>query len=164
MKRKILLTAIMASLLVCFLAAPAHAYFTANTQAEGGMKIKPVETYPKEDIVDREKILTVYNDKDAAPVYIRARGFSGDDADLEYTGGEGWIDGGDGWWYYEPILQPGEHTTQLIVNISKVLPDGAEVGDNFNIVVVYEAIRLVDGAEGARDAYAKYLAQEGDEQ
>ena len=165
MKRKsFLLTALAAGLILSSLVSPAYGYFTANTQAEGGLVIEPIETHPEEKIVAGEKQVTIHNEEKAAPVYVRARGFSGDDSDLSYSAESGWTDGNDGWWYYDPILEAGTQTSVLIANISKVIPAEAEVGDNFNIVVVYEAIRAMDGVDGAKATFAAYLAQEGENQ
>jgi len=149
MKRnKIILSVVLTCILVCCSALPAYAYFTANTRAAGNLIIEPIHTTPHEKVVDKEKQLTIKNEEDGTPVYVRARGFAGDDSDLEYIPEEGWSDGGDGWWYYESILAPGELTTELRINISKVIPEDAEVGDSFNVAVVYESIRPVAGESG----------------
>ena len=162
MRRKGFLPAvILTGLILCFIAAPAYGYFTANTQAEGGLVIEPIHTTPDEDIVNQEKHLKIHNEDDGTPVYVRARGFSGDDSALVYSGEDGWIDGDDGWWYYEPILDQDADTSVLTISISKVIPVDAEVGDSFNVVVVYEAIRPVDGAVGSQESFKAYLAEEG---
>lgn len=170
MKRtKILLASLLAGVILCTGIIPVYGYFTANTQSSGGLEIKPIDTSISETVVGNNKNLVISNSSDGAPVYVRARGFSGDDsADLSYSGGEGWVDGGDGWWYYTPLLLPEDteqeqsgKTTTLSVDISKILPEDAEPGDNFNVVVVYESVLPMDGVEGAQATFAAFISQEG---
>ena len=168
MKRtKILLAALIAGMILCTGIIPVYGYFTANTQSSGGLEIKPIDTTPHEDVVGNSKNLVITNNRRGAPVYVRARGFSGDSsANLSYTPGEGWVDGGDGWWYYTPLLPPESdeqsgRTTTLSVDISKVIPEGAEPGDNFNVVVVYEAVLPMDGVEGAQATFQAFISQGG---
>ena len=170
MKRtKILLASLIAAVILCAGIAPAYGYFTANTQSSGTLEIKPIDTNMREKVVSGVKEITIFNNPGGAPVYVRARGFSGDDsANLSYSAGEGWVDGGDGWWYYEPVLNPkneaaketGE-TTPLDVNISKVIPAEAKPGDNFNVAVVYEAVLPIDGVESAQATFQEFISQGG---
>ena len=59
---------------------------------------------------------------------------------------DAWVDGGDGWYYYKGILNPGEDTgTAIVAKIAN--KDGsdltkeqiAELGDSFQVTVVHEA-------------------------
>lgn len=172
MKRaKILLASLIAGMILCIGIVPVYGYFTANTQSSGGLEIKPIDTSIRETVLENSKQLVIENSEKGAPVYVRARGFSGDDsAGLTYSGETGWVDGGDGWWYYTPLLlpknsaqeQPGT-TTKLIVDISKIIPgtDKAEPGDNFNVVVVYESVLPMDGVEGCQATFQAFINQEG---
>ena len=149
---KLILASVIAAMVLNVTIMPVSAYFTANTEAEGGLRIVPESNEPHEYIVDKEKRLTIENDVDAAPVFVRARGFSGDDSDLTYDG-ENWHDGGDGWWYYDEILEAGQTTEALVISIEKVLPEDAEPGDNFNVIVVYESTRVKNGYTDAESAF-----------
>jgi len=166
MKRiKVFLTAVLAAVLVMGSITPVYAYFTANAEARGGLPIKSIDTTIKEKVLNGEKQVTIYNSENGTPVYVRARGISGDaSANLTYTAEQGWIDGGDGWWYYSSILDSSETTTILTANISKVIPADAEVGDNFNVVVVYEAVLPMKDVEGAQATFQAFIAQEGGNQ
>lgn len=166
MKRvKVFLTAVLAAVLVMGSITPVYAYFTANAEARGGLPIKSIDTNPKEKVLDGQKQLTVENSENGTPVYVRARAFSGDaSAALTYTAEVGWTDGGDGWWYYTNILNSSESTTVLTADISKVIPEDAKVGDNFNVVVVYESVAPMANIEGAQATFQAYEAQEGGNQ
>lgn len=148
----------------------AYAYFSANTWASGKLIIPPINTDVKEIVKEKEKVLTISNAWDGAEVFIRARGFSGYEDALTYSAPEGgWFDGGDGWWYYGAdsanltILPPGESqakpalTTPLTVHLEKTFPEDAVVGDNFNVVVVYESARVLYDESG-QAYYAEWEA------
>ena len=169
MKRtKILLAAFMMSCVLLSSIMPAYGYFTANTQSSGEVTIKGIDTDFDETLGNWEKILTIKNRPDGAPVYVRARGFSGDlTGELTYSG-EGWTAGGDGWYYYDSLLMPEDPDNDepgtslpLTVNISKVFPEGAIQGDNVNIVVVYESVLPMDGVEGAQATFQAFISQGG---
>lgn len=67
---------------------------------------------------------------------------------VDYPILEGWIDGEDGWYYYEDILDPQETTGNII---EEVIFDGAEMdndyqGATFTLKVEAEAIQATNGA------------------
>ena len=86
-----------------------------------------------------------------SPVYVRARVvISGGDADVlqdkititKY--GDGWVDGNDGFYYYNEILEPGKTTaTNLFtgVTVSKDVPKEAE----FSVDVYQESVLAPSG-------------------
>lgn len=137
-KRSIIL-ALAAVVLVLAVSLPtAWAYFTTYTEAKGGVPLQPwrVETKIKEEVTNWVKHVVIENSEDGGPVYVRARAYSGSIYPLTYTG-EGWTDGGDGFWYYDGILNGGEATPELLVKIDGVPKDAVD-GQEFNVVVVYE--------------------------
>jgi len=157
-KSKIFLTAISAlaaGMVLTATAGSAWAYFTTNTSASGsyalslGNETRIVETYS-----EHTKHLVVTNEG-TAPVYVRARAFSGSLYGLAYTG-EGWQAGADGYYYYNAAV-PGittaedgtvtkSQTTQLDVLIT--FPEEAEEGDECNVVVIYESIPVQYDSDG----------------
>lgn len=161
MKKKILSTAklavpaLAAGMILTAAAGSAWAYFTTYTSAAGGYAIDlSDETEIVETYSDHTKHLVVSNDSGQA-VYVRARAFSGEQYALTYTG-ENWQQGTDGYWYYGAAL-PGivtaedgtvtvSKTSQLDVRIA--FPEGAEEGDDCNVVVIYESIPVQYDANG----------------
>ncbi len=150
MKKASIGLALLAALLVAGSSlSAAWGYFTTYTQARGGLPIDlGHETEIHEDVSDMTKHLVIENKEESSPVFVRARGFSDSEHPLTYSAPEGgWKDGGDGFWYYEKPLQPGESTTKLDVKIG--LPGGEpEDGDEFNVVVIYESTLALYDAEG----------------
>lgn len=118
----------------------AMAYFTTYVVAEGGYPIRLGSSDDfHEEISNWTKRLSVEISEDSEDaVYVRARGFCGSLYTLSYDDVAGnWTDGGDGWYYYNILLHPGEGTTVLDVHIEGV-PAEPEEGEGFHVVVVYE--------------------------
>lgn len=129
----------------------AWAYFTTNTNAEGGHAVilaGEVTTIDEEfSFNDWTKRLVVTNtDETGRSVYVRARAFSGDLYPLAY-GGTGWEAGDDGYYYYGEILDAGGSTQELLVEIQGV-PEEVTDPESFNVVVVYETTPVQYDAEG----------------
>ena len=147
MKKKTLLLAALAFALVLGMGiAPAWAYFTDTTYANGTLEIEagPTPTHIKEWYGTRVKHLQFENDADAsAPVFVRAKVFA---EPLEWTAaGEGWSAADDGWFVYAEAIDPGASTEELTVEItfprvkSETEPTGAVYGDTYNVDIVYES-------------------------
>ena len=153
-KRMILPAALVALIIACAVIQPAMAYFTAYTTAQGTATISlgPKTKIEEPEVTDWEKHVVITNDPEGnVDCYVRAKAFAGGDLTLTYTG-EGWTDGGDGWWYYDTILAPGDKTEELLVKIDGV-PEDAVEGDSFNVAVVYESAQVL---------YENGVAQPGD--
>ena len=113
MKRRTYFLSLLALLLIaCAMVQPALAYFTANTQADGMVPLNfGYKTEIYEDVKDFVKTVTIQNTGEADkadPIWVRARAFAGTTYPLVPTVAEPWYDGGDGWYYYTKVLQPGE--------------------------------------------------------
>ena len=161
--------ALAAALMLGVAAGPARAYFTASDYANGGLTIKQPDTTITEDVVDNEKSVTIVNNEESVPVWVRVRVFGADELDPQISGNN-WTDEGNGWWTYDNYLNPGESTADplnikfewvftkddvredgtYITNTSTSDQGGEEGGNsnvvinmadgtNYNIVVVYEA-------------------------
>lgn len=135
----------------------AMGYFTAYTEARGAVPLRlggaGGGTSMQEDVSAWTKRITVTNDAGAVPVYIRARAFCGSAYTLTYDWDAGWYDGGDGYYYFSEILSGGASTAQLRVKIGNI-PEQAEQGDSFDVVVVYESTPVLYGEGG--EAYADW--------
>lgn len=146
MKRKSIVTAGLAVALVLGAAvAPAAAYLTDNDEALGQVPVGPLSTVVRieEKVEDLSKVVTLTADEKSGPVYVRMRAYTGPDymKKLVYAAGEGWDREPDseGWFYYAPILNPGEPASSFGVELVD-LPEGTLLlpGDKVNIVIVYE--------------------------
>ena len=130
---------------------PALAYFTTYTRAKGGYTIHQTATTTiNEEFSDWTKSLTVTN-TEGKPVYVRARAFGGSLLNLQYSG-DGWTDGGDGWWYYSGALAEGQSAATLLVKIDNI--PKAQEGTGFNVAVVYESTPVLYRTDGT--AYADW--------
>ncbi len=155
-KRNLRLAAAAASVLTASLVLTsglgnAWAYFTTNTNAEGGYAISlsgEVTTVDEEfSFNDWTKRLVVTNtDESGRAVYVRARAFSGDRYPLVY-GGTGWEGSDDGYYYYGEILDTGSSAQELRVEIQGV-PEEVTDPESFNVVVVYETTPVQYDADG----------------
>lgn len=127
----------------------AVAYFTANASAAGqrSLSISKPTTHVEETVVSGTKHVTVVNDADSQPVFVRVRAFCGAAYELE-TGSEdaNWVQRGEFWAYAQP-LQPGSSTSELLIHL-KNLPAGTQDVRQFNIVVVEETSPVLCTPQG----------------
>lgn len=150
-RRNILLAALAMTLVLSMSIGPAFAYFTTSTSANGSFAIDVKSTTDITEQFDSwTKHVAVTNDEGSEPVYVRARAFADSDHALTYSG-TGWTAGTDGWYYYSAILEGGQSTGELLVAIGGI-PENPEDGDNFNVVVVYEATPVRYNADGSAQA------------
>lgn len=159
-KRNILLAALAVVLLLSVSIGSALGYFTDHDEGsgEGAIVLRPwteiTETF---DSWTKRVVITDYipdGVDEGAPCFVRVRAYmAGSDVGQVLTiSGENWTQNGD-WYYYNPILEPEESTTQLNVKINQI-PTDPKDGDSFNVVVVYEATPVLYNADGS--AYADW--------
>ena len=70
------------------------------------------------------------------PVFVRVRAFADEGLTLAYSSDGGWAKDGD-WWYYAPMLTPGQQTDELRIQINDV-PAEPQAGDIIQVAVVQE--------------------------
>lgn len=153
MKRKSLWLALVAVVLVAAMGiAPAWAYFTDTSTAKGGIPIKvTTETEIYEKVADGVKHVTITNSKDSSTaVFVRARAYISGMFESYEISGSGWhageADQFGTWYYYEEAVEPGGETSELDIAIKfpKIKTEDPNssvvIDDNFNVVVVYEAV------------------------
>lgn len=153
MKRKAIIAVALGAVLALGLSVgPAMAYFTDSTMASGGLvvNVKP-DTDITEEFDSNGKHITITNSENATcAVFVRARAFAS--LDVTYSG-SGWHQGvaanGEDpeWWYYDTELAPNSSTSTLDAKIT--FPADAEVGDNYNVVVVYESTPAMYNEDGS---------------
>jgi hypothetical protein len=105
-----------------------------------------------------EKLLTVKNDG-GPPMYVRARAYAPDGMTLTYSG-DGWYDGGDGWYYYAPAVDTDENTAVLRVKIGNI-PAEATEGEVFNVPLIYETTPAQYAEDGTMYADWGFLLETG---
>ena len=156
MKRlNILLSGLLLVMILSTSIGTALAYFTANTQAEGAVPITLGDREEiNEDFDNWVKHVTITSDEDSEPVFIRAKVFYSVASGLTTSiSGSGWSLGEEGHYYYSEIVKGGETTSVLDVAIGNI-PQDAEEGDEFNVVVIYESTPVRYEADGT--AYADW--------
>lgn len=143
--KKAALPVLAAALVLGAAAGPSASYFTTYVTAQGGetVYLYDVRVTPHETVDANTKTITVEN-TGAVECYARVRVAASVDVPVAYAG-EGWTDGGDGYWYYGAILQPGETSGELKAQITlptsgpeKPIPDGTVV----NVVVLSECAKV----------------------
>lgn len=140
--------------------APSYAYFTDQSSATGGLVIGRPTTDIKEYYGRGVKHVVISNNEDSTNVFVRARVFAYEEY-LQPVSGTNWSElQDDGWYYFHGVLEPGQETDELLVEINfktrKEIydPEGTIVeeydttGENFNVVVVYEAVPVQYKADG----------------
>ena len=143
-KRNLILAGIAAVMILAASVPSALAYFTTYAEAVGKKTITlGEETSIKEEFDQWEKKLTITAEQDSEPVYVRARAFIPEDIglDLVQSGGEGWsYNTSDHWSYYRtPISgKPSPQSASVLKFKISTIPETVEIGDNFNVVIVYE--------------------------
>ena len=157
MKHKTLLLASVAVALVMAMGiAPAWADFTDSSTVTGAMKVNVTpSTDIREWYQEGVKHVVVSNADDASTaVFVRARVFASGALSTTVSGASWSGPDGEGWYVYGDAVDPGKETTSLDIAIkfppvkSATEPTGAVVGDNYNVVVVYEAIPAQYNADG----------------
>ncbi len=156
MKRlNIVLSGLLLVMILSMCIAPAMAYFTANTEAEGAVPITLGDREEiDEDFDDWVKHVTITSEKDSEPVFIRAKVFYSVASGLTVSiSGSGWSLGEDGYYYYSEIVKAEQSTSVLDVAIGNI-PQNAEEGDEFNVIVIYESAPVRYEPDGT--AYADW--------
>ncbi len=131
----------------------AWAYFTTNVSAQGGYRLRlGNSTTITEEFDSWTKHVTVSNSEDSQAVYVRVHAFAGSEYGLLYSGAN-WTPGADGYYYYDAIVEPGESTGVLDIQITGV-PEGLTEPKDFNVAVVYESTPVQYDENG--DPYADW--------
>ena len=133
----------------------AMAYFTTYAEASGSavLNLGTTTTIPDEEVKDWVKHVTIENTGEYE-CYVRARAYAGAEYNLDYIIGA-WRDGGDGWYYYDTPLQPGETTSELQIKIDK-----GNAAEEFNVIVVQEHTPVRYNEDGP---YGQWTAAAGKE-
>lgn len=133
----------------------ALAYFTDSVSSAGGyvVEVGP-DTNMTETFGSWTKHITVTNAEDGVPVYVRVKAFSGSQYSLEYITGGKWLEGADGYYYYDGILEKSTTTPVLDIKINDV-PENATDKDAFNVIVVYERTPVEYNENGTPKAAVK---------
>ncbi len=149
---------LLAAVLVLGAAAGnSSSYFTTYVTANGSgtVHLRDVHVDVDDSWEGSAKNITVRNSgtpgKDG-PCYVRAKAIQASTMETQITySGVGWDDGGDGWYYYSGILQPGQAANPLTANLSmppkpgeKPIPEGTE----FNVTVITECAKIFYDANG----------------
>lgn len=150
MKNKKVILALLAGLMICSAGISGTlAYFTTYTEAQGGYPIHLGNTSRvKEELSNWTKHVVITNDEESESVFIRVKAFSGMEYLLTYSDESGsWNPGEEGFYYYDKIVAAGEETSLLDIHINNI-PEDVKDSEGFNVVVVYEATRVLYDTDG----------------
>ena len=177
MKRKLLFVSVLALLLLG--AAGTAAYFSAESRAENFITSGKVaialrewadeeRTQPFEDVTGVmpgatvTKIAAVEN-TGSAPAWVRVKltrrvtGADGEALGAEAVGIElgsrGWVDGQDGYYYYDRVLAPGETTEPVLTAVTfAAAMDNSYQGAKASVDVQAFAVQTANNGASAREA------------
>lgn len=156
-KKNIFLFALAIVLILATSVSGALAYFTTYSEAKGGYVIEignGTEIIEVNDFYNWTSHVAIFNTENSQPVYVRARAFVGDMYTLSCSG-SGWTIGEEGFYHYDSIVNGGETTSELCIEIVDV-PDGNDLAANknrrddihFNMVVIYETTPVMYNENG----------------
>ena len=138
MKKHFIFIAAVAVAMVLGASIPdALAYFTTYVSAKGSKEVvlKERTTIEEPEVEGTTKSIQIKADEDSEPVFVRVQTFVPEGYSVNYEG-SGWTEK-DGWIYYDTPIDHGKETSVLKATVDGV-PDDVKVGDNFNVIVVYE--------------------------
>ena len=140
-KLNLILSSLLLVMILSIGIGTAMAYFTDTTTATGSRTVSVVYgATPEEDISGTTKYIRLTAVEGSLPVYVRARAYSA--FEVKYTGDAGWVDGGDGWWYYTDPIEDKEdsnRTTRLIAAIQ--FPEAEEGAANVIVITEYTPVQ-----------------------
>lgn len=148
-KRSCGLAAIALALTVSAHAGRTLAYFTDYVSASGSaaVSLSFPDTEIHEKVENWTKIVTVENTGDC-DCYVRVRAYAGSSRTVAYIPENGWVDGSDGYYYYDTPLAPGEVTESFKIQVPKPAENDTE---EFNVIVVSEHTFVLYDEDGAPD-------------
>ena len=162
-KKPVILAAAALALTVSLSVGSALAYFTAYSTAKGTvpLNIGFTETVPEETVDENGKHVVINNIGDY-DCFVRVKVFSDIEVTYNPKNTDDWTDGGDGYWYYNPVLPAGEKTSELVVSFE--YPTGEDKTEEFNIIVIQECTPVVYNADGSAAAdWTTVIPSEGTE-
>ena len=171
MKRKALLLAVCAALLLTAAIGGTTAFIVANTnQVRNEFTPGAVPIGVEESFVNDVKENVQIRNKGNVPAFIRAKvvatwkdssGYvsgtpvKAEDYTIEYNQTD-WVKGEDGFWYYNKSVSMGDVTNPLITRCTKA--GTAPAGYDLSIEILAESIQAEGmGAADAQDAFDKAL-------
>lgn len=164
-----LLTALALVLLFGSTLRDSLAYFTTYTRVRGHWPVTFGDTEIEEKVEDLTKEIQIENTGDTDR-FVRVRAYFGEDMvalstvkEVDSTeGAQHWSQKGD-WWYYNPVLKPGEKTCKLNMTFSPKKDLNLDtVLDTFHVVIVQESTAVLyrKNADGTYEAYAEWPTEE----
>lgn len=163
-KNVLAMSAVALGLLAVLTVESAMAYFTTYVSAGGSQVVNlEAQTQIREEVSEMTKHITLRNTSTKGDCFVRVKVFYGQGVSVSYSNvgeNDNWYDGGDGYWYYRPVLPVGEVTSMLDVKIDTTGLEKADVNpenpdvvveyikDKFNVVVVQECTPVLYGTDG----------------
>lgn len=138
-KNKILIASILVLLMVVSVPS-VLAYFSTYTSAKGTKVLSMRnETEMVETVEGNVKTVQIKASNNSSPVLVRVKAFSPDFVQLVPNLGANWVDGEDGYFYYELPISSGEQTSEIKFEVKTDTPSTTKPGDEFHVVIIYES-------------------------
>lgn len=119
--------------------------------AGGGTVHLGTSTEIEEEIEGTTKHIKIANTGESNDCYVRVKIFAGGNSSITQQEPENdWILKDDGYYYYQPILEVGKTSKELIIDINT---DNVEA-NSFNVIVAHECTPVVYDDQG--EAYADW--------
>ena len=156
MKRKTIVLTVLAMVLVLGMSVgTAWSYFTESATVEGSvtLRVEPSTTLSEEN-GPGTKTIRIRNTGQLTPVWVRARVFAAKELGANAEGAN-WSGQIEDWYQFGTPVEAGAQTDPLNVKFTLKRgydavdnQDGANDGDEQNIVVVYECVPVSYDADG----------------
>ena len=141
-RRNIFLLVVALVLVLSMTVGLTMAYFSDSTEAEGGI---PVTLGGQTTIIEKQnddnKVIQIKNTGET-DVVVRVAVYG--PTEISYSG-DGWTNGGDGYYYYDSILPAGGTSSKLTAKWD--VPE--DLGDDYAVVVIQESDQAVYDASGS---------------
>lgn len=160
-KKTLAMSAAALGMLAALSVESTMAYFTTYVSAGGSQVVNlGARTEIYEDVSGMTKHIVLRNTSEKGDCFVRVMAFYGEELtvrlfDVEENGD--WYDGGDGYWYYGPVLPAGGKTAQLdaFIDTTGLVKPGTDpdaaveyIKDKFNVVIVQEWTPALYGDNG----------------
>ncbi len=148
-KRNIKIYVVVITILLSVILLKCQVIAKNNTDSLTLSDFEEIGVIPHEIVNANVKTITIENTGNKE-CYVRVSIIKPDNVTVTGSG-EGWIDGKDGYWYYQSLFEPGASTGALNITLSLPMSteeNPIEEGWVVNIITAAEATLVLDDGNG----------------